>query len=130
MGFRVNAFDLEVIDVDGNNEHIIFAHGSEFGTTNGVFRTFNITRGEMGPLQNFGTDADTDGYVDGASLAVNTTGFKGFLGCNGVLGMSGFTTGASGLVGDEVELVVSGDPGSDTVIVLKFFGFSSSSDAS
>jgi hypothetical protein len=44
--------------------------------------------------------------------------------------MSGFTTGASGLVGDEVELVVSGDPGGDTVIVLKFFGISSSSDAS
>ncbi len=59
MGFVVNAFDLEVIDVDGNDEHIIFAHGTEFGTRNGVFRTFNITRGEMGPLQNFGTDADT-----------------------------------------------------------------------
>ena len=31
---------------------------------------------------------------------------------------------------DEVEVVVSGDPGGDTVIVLKFFGISSSSDAS
>ena len=29
-----------------------------------------------------------------------------------------YVTGAMGLVGDEVELVVSGDPGSDTVIVL------------
>tara|TARA_R100001460_G_scaffold10779_2_gene25407 strand:+ start:537 stop:1019 length:483 start_codon:yes stop_codon:yes gene_type:complete len=81
-------------------------------------------------LNDIGTDADTDGYVDGISAALNTTGFKGFFGCNGVLGMSGFTTGASGLVGDEVELVVSGDPGSDTVIVLKFFGISSTSDAS
>ena len=81
-------------------------------------------------LQDIGTDADTDGYVDGISVAVNSVGFKGFFGCNGVLGMSGFTTGASGLVGDEVELVVSGDPGGDTVIVLKFFGISSSSDAS
>jgi len=81
-------------------------------------------------LVDIGTDADTDGFVDGISLSLNSTGFKGFLGCNGVLGMSGFTTGASGLVGDEVELVVSGDPGGDTVIVLKFFGISSSSDAS
>ena len=81
-------------------------------------------------LSDIGTDADTDGYVDGISPALNTTGFKGFFGCNGVLGMSGFTTASSGLVGDEVELVVSGDPGSDTVIVLKFFGISSSSDAS
>ncbi len=81
-------------------------------------------------LVDIGTDADTDGYVDGISVAVNSTGFKGFFGCNGILGMSGFTTGVSGLVGDEVELVVSGDPGGDTVIVLKFFGISSSSDAS
>ncbi len=81
-------------------------------------------------LQDIGTDADTDAYVDGISVAVNSVGFKGFFGCNGVLGMSGYTTGASGLVGDEVELVVSGDPGGDTVIVLKFFGISSSSDAS
>ena len=81
-------------------------------------------------LVDIGTDADTDGYVDGITAALNSTGFKGFFGCNGVLGMSGFTTGSSGLVGDEVELVVSGDPGGDTVIVLKFFGISSSSDAS
>ena len=31
-------------------------------------------------LVDIGTDADTDGYVDGASLALNTTGWKGFLG--------------------------------------------------
>ena len=40
------------------------------------------------------------------------------------------TTTASTETADEVELVVSGDPGSDTVIVLKFIGVSSSSDAS
>ena len=81
-------------------------------------------------LVDIGTDADTDGFVDGISAAVNSTGFKGFFGCNGVLGMSGFTTSASGATPDEVEIVVSGDPGGDTVIVLKFFGISSSSDAS
>ena len=81
-------------------------------------------------LNDIGTDADTDGFVDGISAAVNSTGFKGFFPCNGVLGMSGGTTTAAGATADEVELVVSGDPGGDTVIVLKFFGISSSSDAS
>ena len=81
-------------------------------------------------LQDIGTDADTDGFVDGISVAVNSAGFKGFFPCNGVLGMSGGTTTASTETADEVELVVSGDPGSDTVIVLKFIGVSSSSDAS
>jgi enolase len=81
-------------------------------------------------LVDIGTDADTDGYVDGITVAVNSTGFKGFFPCNGVLGMSGGTTTASTATADEVELVVSGDPGGDTVIVLKFIGIASSSDAS
>ena len=81
-------------------------------------------------LNDIGTDADTDGFVDGISPAINSTGFKGFFPCNGVLGMSGGTTTAATETADEVELVVSGDPGGATVIVLKFFGISSSSDAS
>ena len=81
-------------------------------------------------LNDIGTDADTDGFVDGISAAVNSTGFKGFFPCNGVLGMSGGTTTAATETADEVEVVLSGDPGGDTVIVLKFFGLSSSSDAS
>ncbi len=81
-------------------------------------------------LNDIGTDADTDGFVDGISAAVNSTGFKGFFPCNGVLGMSGGTTTASTETADEVELVLSGDPGGDTVIVLKFFGISTTSDAS
>ena len=81
-------------------------------------------------LNDIGTDADTDGFVDGISPAINSVGFKGFFPCNGVLGMSGGATTAATEAADEVELVVSGDPGADTVIVLKFFGISSSSDAS
>ena len=73
-------------------------------------------------LQDIGTDADTDGFVDGISVAVNSAGFKGFFPCNGVLGMSGGTTTASTETADEVELVVSGDPGSDTVILLNLLG--------
>ena len=81
-------------------------------------------------LNDIGTDADTDGFVDGISAAVNSTGFKGYFPCNGVLGMSGGTTTAATATADEVEIVLSGDPGGDTVIVLKFFGISSTSDAS
>jgi len=81
-------------------------------------------------LVDIGTDADTDGFVDGITAAVNSTGFKGFFPCNGVLGMSGGTTTAATATADEVEVVVSGDPGADTTIVMKFIGISSSSDAS
>ncbi len=81
-------------------------------------------------LNDIGTDADPDGFVDGISAGLNSTGFKGFFPCNGVLGMSGGTTTAATETADEVEVVVSGDPGGDTVIVLKFLGISSSSDAS
>ena len=81
-------------------------------------------------LVDIGTDADTDGFVDGISAAVNSTGFKGFFPCNGVLGMSGGATTAATETADEVEIVVSGDPGADTTVVMKFIGISSSSDAS
>ena len=81
-------------------------------------------------LNDIGTDADTDGFVDGISAAVNSTGFKGFFPCNGVLGMSGGTTTAATEIADEVEIVLSGDPGADTTVVMKFMGISSSSDAS
>ena len=82
-------------------------------------------------LVDIGTDADTDGFVDGISVAMNSTGFKGFFPCNGVLGMSGGTTTASTETADEVEAVVSGDPGASGVtMVLKFIGIASSSDAS
>ena len=81
-------------------------------------------------LQDIGTDSDTDGFVDGITVAVNSVGFKGFFPCNGVLGMSGGATTAATATAEATELVVSGDPGGDTVIVLKFFGLSSTSDAS
>ena len=82
-------------------------------------------------LVDIGTDADTDGFVDGISVAMNSTGFKGFFPCNGVLGMSGGATTASTATADEVEVVLSGDPGAaGATIVMKFIGVSSSADAS
>jgi len=82
-------------------------------------------------LDDIGTDADTDGFVDGATgITLNATGFKGFFPCNGALGMSGGATAAATATADEVEVVASGDPGADTTVVMKFIGISSSSDAS
>ena len=82
-------------------------------------------------LVDIGTDADTDGFVDGITAAVNSTGFKGFFPCNGVLGMSGGATTASTATPDEVEVVLSADPGATgATIVMKFIGVASSSDAS
>ena len=78
-------------------------------------------------LVDIGTDADTDGFVDGISVAMNSAGFKGFFPCNGVLGMSGGTTTAATETADEVEVVISGTAGAGGVLALKFFGLSSDS---
>ena len=96
----------------------------------GVMITVTGAAGNSVNLNDIGTDADTDGFVDGISAAGNSTGFKGFFPCNGVLGMSGGTTTAATETADEVEIVLSGDPGADTTVVMKFIGISSSSDAS
>jgi hypothetical protein len=78
-------------------------------------------------INDIGTDADTDGFVDGIAVAINSTGFKGFFPCNGVLGMSGGATTVSTATPDEVELVISGTAGAGGVVALKFFGISSDS---
>ena len=78
-------------------------------------------------LVDIGTDADTDGFIDGISIAINSTGFKGFFPCNGVLGMSGGSTTVSTETPDEVEVVISGTAGAGGVLSLKFFGISSDS---
>ena len=97
----------------------------------GVAVTITTAATNSVALNDIGTDADTDGFVDGIAPSVNSTGFKGFFPCNGVLGMSGGTTTAATETADEVEVVVSGDPGASGVtMVLKFIGISSSSDAS
>ena len=73
-------------------------------------------------LQDIGDDADTDSYLDGATIAVNSTGFKGIFGCNGVRGLGTGTSGATGTA-DEVEVVVSGDPGASGVTMrITFLG--------
>jgi|TARA_Y100000816_G_scaffold135686_1_gene95939 hypothetical protein len=78
-------------------------------------------------LQDIGTDDDPDGFVDGITVAINSTGFKGFFPCNGVLGMSGGATTAATETADEVEVVISANAGAGGVLSLKFFGLSSDS---
>jgi hypothetical protein len=76
-------------------------------------------------LQDIGDDADTDSYLDGATIAVNSTGFKGIFGCNGVRGIAGSVASITGALttADEVEVVVSGDPGATGVTMrLTFLG--------
>ena len=78
-------------------------------------------------LQDIGTDDDPDGFVDGITVAINSTGFKGFFPCNGVLGMSGGATTAATETADEVEVVISATAGAGGVLSLIFFGISSDS---
>jgi len=81
-------------------------------------------------LNDVGDDADTDSYVDGASIALNTTGYKGIVGCNGVRGMGPGSTTSTGATttADEVEIVISGDPGATGATVrLVFIGIEADS---
>tara|TARA_R100001510_G_C7480312_1_gene92587 strand:- start:5 stop:493 length:489 start_codon:yes stop_codon:yes gene_type:complete len=80
-------------------------------------------------LVDIGTDADPDGFVDGLpTMAINAAGFKGFYGCNGVLGMSGFAAGQVATeTADEVEVTISGSAGAGGQLSLKFFGIASDS---
>ena len=74
-------------------------------------------------LVDVGNDADTDDYVDGAALAVGqSAGFKGILSCNGLRGTGNGIDGALAAA-DEVEIVISTDPGANTLVLrLDFFG--------
>lgn len=77
-------------------------------------------------LVDVGDDADNDAYIDGATTpSLATTGFKGLFGCNGARSLGDITGGVTGALttADEVEVVVSGDPGATGVTMrLTFFG--------
>jgi hypothetical protein len=77
-------------------------------------------------LVDVGDDVDTDAYIDGATTpSLATTGFKGVFGCNGARALGDITNGVTGALttADEVEVVISGDPGATGVTMqLTFFG--------
>ena len=78
-------------------------------------------------LTDVGDDADTDSYCDGiVTNDLTSTGFKGIVGCNGVRALGDITGGVqvATTTADEVEIVVSADPGATGVTVrLTFYGF-------
>lgn len=77
-------------------------------------------------LVDVGDDAATDSYCDGIVATVGTTtGFKGVVGCNGVRALGDVTGGVqvATTTADEVEVVVSADPGATGITYrLTFFG--------
>jgi len=85
-------------------------------------------------LNNIGTDADNDAFVDGATMAVNSTGDKGLLHGNGIfgtlLGMTGETDVSTvndtprtlPTAADELEVLISGDPGANTTMRITLYG--------
>lgn len=74
-------------------------------------------------LVDLGPEANPDGYIDGANISVNSTGFKGIFGLNGVAAASGGAAPAAVGTADEVKCTLNSDPGADTVIRFTFFGF-------
>lgn len=63
-------------------------------------------------LTDIGDEGDTDSYVDTIAVAVNSTGFKGIFGCNGLNAQPGGTANTGALsTADEVMCTLSGDPG-------------------
>jgi len=77
-------------------------------------------------LVDVGDDADTDSFCDGiVTNDLTTTGLKGIVGCNGIRGLGDITNGVQVAMTtpDEVEVVVSADPGATGVTLrLTFFG--------
>lgn len=75
-------------------------------------------------LNDVGDDADTDSFCDGLSIAINSTGFKGWYPCNGIRGNPGGTSNLGGSMAtpDEVEIVISGVPGNTTTMQFTFVG--------
>ena len=74
-------------------------------------------------LEDLGPESNPDGYIDGAAISVNSTGFKGIFGLNGVLNLATHPPTAHTPTPDEVKCTLGSDPGADTVIRFTFFGF-------
>ena len=128
---QLNAVDTNTASLQTYQAVITIANGATTGKETGIGMPANFipmcimvnvdtASTNNVNLVDIGDDGDTDSYTDGIAVAVNATGFKGVFGCNGVRGITG-VTGAT-TTADEVEVVVSGDPGSATVLTLTFVG--------
>jgi len=134
-GAKITDIGLEVIE-----KSLTVANGATTGTSSDTLPTNFIAVSAVVVVTTASTNAvnvadlgvtgDTDGYLDGINVAANTAGFKGHFACNGTDGLVALGGAATAATAAPATLTVtlSGDPGSDTVIKVKVFGISSSSD--
>lgn len=135
VGEQITDIGLEVIE-----KSLTVANGATTGTTTDTLPTNFIAvsavvvvttaSSNAVNIADLGVTGDTDGYLDGINVAANSVGFKGHFSCNGTDGLVALAGGTAAATAAPAGLIVtlSGDPGSDTVIKVKVFGISSSSD--
>ena len=135
VGEQITDIGLEVIE-----KSLTVANGATTGTTTDTLPTNFIAvsaivvvttaSSNAVNIADLGVTGDTDGYLDGINVAANSAGFKGHFACNGTDGLVALAGGTAAATAAPAGLIVtlSGDPGSDTVIKVKVFGISSSSD--
>ena len=135
VGEQITDIGLKVID-----KSLTVANGATTGTTTDTLPTNFIAvsavvvvttaSSNAVNIADLGVTGDTDGYLDGINVAANSAGFKGHFSCNGTDGLVALAGGTAAATAAPAGLIVtlSGDPGSDTVIKVKVFGISSSSD--
>ena len=135
VGKQITDIGLEVIE-----KSLTVANGATTGTTTDTLPTNFIAisavvvvttaSSNAVNIADLGVTGDTDGYLDGINVAANSAGFKGHFSCNGTDGLVALAGGTAAATAAPAGLIVtlSGDPGSDTVIKVKVFGISSSSD--
>ena len=135
VGTQITDIGLEVIE-----KSLTVANGATTGTTTDTLPTNFIAvsavvvvttaSSNAVNIADLGVTGDTDGYFDGINVAANSAGFKGHFSCNGTDGLVALAGGTAAATAAPAGLIVtlSGDPGSDTVIKVKVFGISSSSD--
>ena len=135
VGEQITDIGLEVIE-----KSLTVANGATTGTTTDTLPTNFIAvsavvvvttaSSNAVNIADLGVTGDTDGYLDGINVAANSAGFKGHFSCNGTDGLVALAGGTAAATAAPAGLIVtlSGDPGSDTVIKVKVFGISSTSD--
>ena len=135
VGTQITDIGLEVIE-----KSLTVANGATTGTTTDTLPTNFIAvsavvvvttaSSNAVNIADLGVTGDTDGYLDGINVAANSAGFKGHFACNGTDGLVALGGAAAAATAAPAGLIVtlSGDPGSDTVIKVKVFGISSTSD--
>ena len=135
VGEQITDIGLTVIE-----KSLTVANGATTGTTTDTLPTNFIAvsavvvvttaSSNAVNIADLGVTGDTDGYLDGINVAANSAGFKGHFSCNGTDGLVALAGGTAAATAAPAGLIVtlSGDPGSDTVIKVKVFGISSTSD--